>query len=371
MAKIIKNKEKILNYLTTIYNKPGNAGSFGGVENLYRAVKEDGLYKVTRKEIKDFLNKRDEYVLHRPVFHKFPTNHVIVGGINDLHQGDLIDMGKNSAKYNDGVTFLLSIIDCFSKYGFVVPLKNKSGNEVLRGLVKVYENRDTPNTFTTDGGKEFTNKLVQNWFKRNNVNFNIAKGLHKSQYVERFNRTIKGYLSRYMTLNNTYRYIDVLEQIVAGYNKRYHRATGYKPIDVNYKNAKSIFKRMYGTPNKWFSSLKKPKFRLGEYVRISRYKGMFEKGYEENYTREIFQIDTVYNTDPRQYKLKSLKGEKIQGRFYEKEMIRAELNNNDMHQIEKIIKERVNNGVNEVYVKWKGWDKSHNQWVKKTDVEDI
>ena len=362
---------EVKEYLTHLYTEPGTAGSFGGVEPLLRSIKEEGKYDISREQLEHFLSSRDEYTLHKPVIHRYPTHHIIVGSPNDLHQADLVDMGRNSAKYNDGVVFLLTVIDCFTRMAFVQPLKSKKGPDIILALEMIYRNRDTPTTFVTDSGKEFVGHVTQKWFKDHNVQFAPAHGMHKAQFIEHFNKTLKSYLSRYMTLHNSLRYIDVLQDIVYGYNTRYHSSTGYKPVDINARNAKEVFLKMYGSPKEWFKALPKAKYNIGDKVRITRAKGAFEKGYEETYTREIFTVDKVLETDPREYKLKSLTGEEIEGRFYEKEMVKVVMNEDDLFQIEKVLKKRTVTGVKQVYVKWKGWDKSHNQWIDAEGLVDI
>lgn len=360
-----------IKYLTELYTNPKNPGSLGGIDALYRKVKEDGTYALTKPEIRNFLISRDEYTLHKPVTHKFDTHHIVVGGPNQLHQGDLVDMGYNSAKFNDNVHFLLVIYDCFTKMAFVQPLQNKTGKSVLEGLMTVYKDRDTPTSFTSDSGKEFVNKVCQKWFNDNDIRFSVAHGIHKAMFVEKYNKFLKTHLSRYMTLHNTLRYIDILQDVVTSYNNTYNTVTGYKPVDVNETNAKEIFLRMYGSPNDWFKNLKKPKFQLGTHVRITRQKGKFEKGYEETYTREIFVISKILNTNPREYKIKSLKGDEIEGRFYEKELADVIMSDDTLYPIEKIIRKRTRNGVKQYYVKYKGWDASHNEWVNENQIDDI
>ena len=358
-------------YLIDLYTDVSGSGSLGGINALYKLVKEQGIYNLTKDQISDFLSGRDEYTLHRPLYHKIKTGHIIIGGINDTHQMDLIDFGREKAKINDGFVYLLTVIDCFSKMAYVVPLKRKTGEEIVNALNHIYEGKDTPTTVITDAGKEFTNKLTQDWFKKHDIQFHIAYGMHKAQFIERFNRTLKSFISRYMTLHNTYRYIDVLQDLVKAYNSRYHRSTGYKPIDVNENNEKKIFLKMYGQPSEWFDNLKHPKFKIGDHVRISRLKGPFEKGYEETYTREIYLVSKILETKPREYKLKSLKGEQLEGRFYEKELIKVTMHDDQLYQIEKVLKTRVKDGIKQKFVKWKGWDKSHNQWINETDLVDI
>lgn len=246
-------------YLINLYTDTSGSGSFGGVDTLYRLVKEQGVYNLTKNEIINFLSGRDEYTLHKPLYHNIKTAHIIIGGINDTHQMDLVDFGREYAKQNDGIVYLLTVIDCFSKMAFVAPLKKKSGENIVNALNQIYEGKDTPTTVITDAGKEFTNKITQDWFKKHDIQYHIAYGIHKAQFIERFNRSLKSLISRYMTLHNTHKYIDVLQDLVKAYNSRYHSSTGYKPIDVNETNDKEIFLKMYGSPSEWFTNLKKNK----------------------------------------------------------------------------------------------------------------
>lgn len=369
-----KNREltpEVVDYLTQIYTDPTHPGSYGGINILYRVVKEEGKYDLTTQQIADFLSSRDEYTLHRPVTHRFKTHHVIVGGPNQMHQGDLIDMGRASSRQNDGVAFLLTVIDCFTRMAFVRPLKRKTGPDMVAALTDIYKNRDAPTSFVSDAGKEFVGHLTQKWFKDNNIQFHVAHGTHKAFFIERFNRSVKSRLSKYMTQHNTLRYIDILDDIVKSYNSTYNTATGYKPVDINEMNARAVFLELYGSPTTWFKHLKKPKFNVGDTVRITRAKGAFEKGYEETFTREVYIVSSVLNTNPREYKLKSLKDELIEGRFYEKEMIKVKMGVDDLYQIEKVLKERTIKGVKQLFVKWKGWDKSHNQWISAGGVVGV
>lgn len=358
-------------YLVQLYTDPKKSSSFGGVEKMLRKVKDEAKYDISRKQIAHFLSSRDEYTLHRRVYRRYETAHFLVGGPNDMHQGDLVDMGRNSAKYNDGVVFLLTVIDCFTRMAFVQPLKSKTGKDIVTALNIIYKDRDTPTLWVSDSGTEFTGYMTQNWFKEHNVEFSTAHGPHKAAFIERFNEELKHKLSRYMTLHNSLRYIDVLQDVVYSYNTSYHSVTGYKPVDINASNAKEVFIKMYGSPSTWHETLHKPKFNKGDHVRISRQKGAFEKGYEETYTREVFTIEQVLATDPRQYKISSLTGEIVKGRFYEKELVRVIMGKDDLYQIEKILKRRTVRGTKQVFVKWKGWDKSHNQWIDATGLVDI
>ena len=125
-----------------------------------------------------------------------------------------------------------------------------------------------------------------------------------------------------------------------------------KPIDVKDNTYINIGKEV---------NTKDSKFKIGDHVRISKYKNIFAKGYTPNWSEEAFVIKKVRNTVPWTYVLNDLNGEKIIGRFYEKELQKT---NQEKFRIEKVIKKK----VNKLYVKWKGYDNSFNSWIDKKDL---
>ena len=109
---------------------------------------------------------------------------------------------------------------------------------------------------------------------------------------------------------------------------------------------------------------KVPKFKVGDHVRISKYKNMFAKGYTPNWPEEVFVIKKVRNTVPWIYVIKDLNGEEITGTFYEKELQKT---NQEEFRIEKVIKRK----GDKIYVKWKGYDNSFINWIDKKDLVSI
>ena len=146
--------------------------------------------------------------------------------------------------------------------------------------------------------------------------------------------------------------IDLLDDIVDEYNNTYHRSIKMKPIDVK-NNTYIDFKKE--------SNDKNPKFKVGDHVRISKYKNIFPKGYMPNWSEEIFVISKMKNTIPWTYVLNDLNGEEIIGTFYENEL---QKNNKKEFRIEKVLKKK----GDKLYVKWKGYDSSFNSWIDKKDI---
>ena len=120
-------------YLKSVYYNPKRPGSFGGVENLYRDVKQEGTFKLSRKKISDWLMGQNTYTLHKPTRRNFKRNRVIVGGIDEQWQMDLADM-QSLKQYNDGYRYLLVCIDVFSKYAWIVPIKSKTGPALVEAF---------------------------------------------------------------------------------------------------------------------------------------------------------------------------------------------------------------------------------------------
>ena len=142
----------------------------------------------------------------------------------------------------------------------------------------------------------------------------------KASVVERFNRTLKSRMWRYLTAINSKRYIDVLQDIVCGYNNSYHRSIKMKPVDVSKDNETIVFKTLYGVRD-GLSKKTVFKYKVGDVVRISKVRGPFAKGYEENYTHEFFTISECIPRQPPVYRLKDYDGDVIQGSFYEEGVV--------------------------------------------------
>ena len=136
------------------------------------------------------------------------------------------------------------------------------------------------------------------------------------------------------------------------YNNTYHRSIKMKPVDVK-DNTYIGFKKEF--------SYKNPKFKIGDHVRISKYKNIFAKGYMPNWSEEIFIIKKIKNTVAWTYVFNDLNGEEVIGTFYENEL---QGTSQKEFRIEKVLKKK----GDKLYVKWKGYDNSFNSWIDKKDI---
>ena len=292
--------------------------------------------------------------LHKPVRKKFQKRRVWVSGIDDTWAADLADM-SSLAKENDGYKYLLVVIDIFSKYGWLIPLKNKSGLNVANAFKNIFKERK-PKKLWTDKGKEFYNKHVKTL-----VDVYSTENEEKSSIAERWIRTMKERMYKYFTANNTYRYIDALDGLVKRYNNAKHSSIGMTPTEASKpSNEDAVRAKLY--PPKPPPS--KPKFAIGDRVRIPRKKKTFEKGYTSRWTEEVFTISKVLYTNPPTYRITDSDGKEIQGTFYEAELQKTTQN---VYRIKKVIRKR----GKKVLVKWMGYPESQNSWVNTSDLQNL
>jgi len=176
----------------------------------------------------------------------------------------------------------------------------------------------------TDKGKEFIGKPFQDYLNKKLIIFFTSNSPDvKASVVERYNRTLKTRLYKFFTEKRTFRYLNVLPKIVNSINDSFHRMIGCTPNEVTKKNENEIRKRLYGeTPLKKLRSVIF-KFNVGDHVRITKEKKIFDKGYLPNFTEEIFVITERIPRYPVVYKVKDLNGENIEGIFYNSELVHA------------------------------------------------
>jgi len=240
------------------------------------------------------------------VVHRFRKRKVYFGGIDDIWADDLVDM-HDFAEHNDGVKYLLCVIDLFSRYGWIVPLKDKSGESVFVAFTKIFtSSRRKPDKLWVDKGTEFYNKRV----KSLGVELYSTENEEKSCVVERWNRTMKEKMYKYFSANSTRRYIDILDEMVSIYNNTRHSSIKMTPTKASSKvNERVVWLNLYGGPT---PEPIKPKFTVGDSVRITKKKKTFEKGYTPRWTEEIFTVSQVQYTDPPTYRISDYNGEEIQ-----------------------------------------------------------
>ena len=141
-------------YLHDIYFDPNNPASFSGPDKLYRYTQRKGKHDISHIKMRKWLQQQEAYSLQKPILKRFKKNRIMVTGIDDQWSADLMDMVKFK-EYNKGYTFILVVIDVFSKYLWMRPLKNKLGGSVSKAIGSILEDGRSPIRIRTDKGTEF------------------------------------------------------------------------------------------------------------------------------------------------------------------------------------------------------------------------
>ena len=175
---------------------------------------------------------------------------------------------QSLSRYNKRFKCLLCAIILFSKYVWVIPVKDKKGASIVNAFKKTMSEGRKPNKVWVDQGSEFYNKSFIDFLKINNIDTYSTYNERRSVIAERFIRTLKNKIYKHMTAISKNVYYDTLDDIVNKYNNTVHKTIKMKPIDV----INDSFAEYNEESNE-----KDPKFKVGDHVRISKYKNIFVK----------------------------------------------------------------------------------------------
>ena len=218
---------------------------------------------------------------------------------------------QSLSRKNKGIKYLLCAIDLYSKYAFVILLKDKKGISIVNAFNKIIKQSNRkPNKIWIDQAGEFYNNVFKKWLSSNDIIMYSTFNEDKSVVAERFIRTLKNKLYKHMTATGKNVYYDALDDIVNEYNNTKHNTIKMKPKDVGDN------KRVYIDEH----NEKDSRFKVGDRVRISKFKNIFAKGHTPNWSKEIFIVDKINDTVLYMYNIKDLNDEEIIGSFYGREL---------------------------------------------------
>ena len=343
----------------TLYNDPKFSGSFTGQERFISALKNAGI---SSRGARRALQKIDSYTLHKPVKKPLLYRRVYTKRIGYLYQIDLVDMTKFS-KENRGYKWFITCLDTFSKKAWAFKIKDKRGKTITNAM-RGFLTQNPPEKIEFDQGKEFLNSLFLRLLRGLNIHYYNTYSDRKCSLVERFNRTLKTRMYRSFTARGSYKWITVIQDLVDGYNDSKHRSIGMAPNKVNAQNEAEVRERLFPRVGR---RRQKIRFQPGQTVRITRKKGIFEKGYEMTYSYEVFIVESVKPTYPVTYALQDFNGQVLKGSFYDREIQLVD-KSDDIYPIEKIIRTRNRRGAREYLVKWVGYPAAANSWVSHQDL---
>lgn len=349
--------EDILFRYWTNISKPA---SYVGIDKLYKAVKADG-HHISRKQVTNWLQDRLTFQLHKPVRKRFPRRAIIVSGPNILWDADLLDL-KEYTKYNFKYRYILTVIDVFSRKAYGEALTNKSAATTAKAFEKIIKSCK-PEGVRTDHGNEFKREFNALLKKEVIKHVLTSSPEIKANYVERFHRTFRDKLMKYMTYNNTNVWTRVYKKIIESYNNTPHSSIKHiTPNNVSNENVGEILEHLL---DKNQTDDNEKEFTLGDIVRISKYKRVFTKASKETFSDELFVITKVGLGKPKLYTLRDLTGELITGSFYSNELQLAEPEAIDHKRIAKAI----NIGKNKFKVQFKNWPRAFDTSLTKKALD--
>ena len=360
-----QGKALSLEEVKRLYRDPKHAASFGGVNEFLLSLQKKG-YVISPKLLQQWLAEDDLYQLHKPSRRRFSRRPYLVQGIDHLWQADLSDVSSLAAD-NKGTHFLLFVVDAFSKFGCVAPLKDKSAVVVSQAMASILERSGRkPLHLQTDKGTEFVNRHFKALMGKYRINYYTTQNEEtKAAFVERLQRTYKTKMYRYFTHQRTLTYLPVLEDLMTSYNHTFHRTIGMAPVEVNRSNQKAIRRKM---AHQWKRGPPSgPQLQKGQQVRLSKARYPFGKGYKPQWTQEIFVIAKVLLTRPVTYQVEDLNGELLTGTFYRPELQPVPTQEDRAYYVEKVLKTRKRGKRKQLYVKWEGYPSSFNSWIWEED----
>ena len=262
---------------------------FTSIRSLYEQVKKRGI---TYNEVKEFVQKQEATQLfkrQKRITHYFP---IVAKHKYEIMQLDLIDM-SDIASANENYKFLLACIDVFSRLAYVVPMKNKESKTVNDAIDEIVE-LTSPITIQCDNGKEFDNHSFKKMMKERGIDIQfIDVGDHKKLgIIDRYVRTLREKINKYMTMFNTTKYIDVLPKIISNYNSSYHSGIKKVPNDVE-EDDEDVIKLTNKKYNK--AKLEETKFNVGDSVRFILNRKQFEKRTLAKWSKTVHKI--ISNTE--------------------------------------------------------------------------
>lgn len=343
---------------------PENPYAFSGTNKIHHYLK--GSRSIN--DISDSLAKISTYTLHKEKKSVKKFNPFFIYSKHAQWQLDLCFMPNYPE--NKGQKYLFCLIECFSRKLFIRIIEKKDQNTVLNAFKSIQkEIISKPKQICVDKGSEFKNRKFITYCKEKNINLIFAYGQSKAAIVERSQLSLQMILYKIMEERQRRDIFRLVEEALNIYNNRVNRTTGFSPNDA-YKdeNEAQVLENLEKYYSSKISKKKTPKFKIGQTVRISLEKKVFDRGYHPKFTEEVFRIKKVLTNLPQpRYIVETTDGkETIKGTFYENEMTLA---NHSTFKIERIVKTRRIRGREQFFVKWVGYPDSRNSWVDGDQVK--
>ena len=349
--------------LRRLYTDPRSPASFSGVRNLLAEARRYDP-SVTRKDVTDFLERERTYTLHKRRRVRYKRLRTVPSGFMTDVQVDLADFQKFALE-NNGYNYVLLAVDLMSRRIFATPVKSKHTASMKAAFEKLLDHMSClPWKIFSDKGLEFESPAMKAFFKKKDIHKHVSQSDDtKACVAERAIQTLKRRIYRYLSHNQSKRWVNVLNNFVDALNHTRCRVTGMRPVDMTERNWQPVWHRLYAesySPEKIDG-----RYVPGTTVRIDVAKGPFAKGYLPNFSQEIFKVNRVRAGNPTTYALEDQKGEPILGKFYAPNFSKAQL---AVKRIANVWETRKRRGTTEYYVSWVDENPQDRQWITEQQL---
>ena len=322
--------------------------------------------KILRQNVPKWKQDLADEIL-APQKKRFPRRHVYSGNVDSIWGMDLMDVQKY-AKQNRNMNFILVVVDLFSKFAWAIGIKQKTATATAEALNEIFKHAK-PSKIWSDMGSEFKNKKVASLLKAKNIKLYSTFNDLKCVIAERFIRTLRKKIASNYIFTNSTRWIDILPTLINEYNNTRHSSIGMSPVKARKReNFQKVYRKLYQRKRPISEVI--PSLVVGDKVRISIHKRIFEKEAEMNWSEEIFEItEVIQSTSPFTYKIKDLADEQIKGSFYRQQLKKT---NQNIYRIDRILRRRKNKttGKEEVLVKWMSYSSNFNSWEPADTIKE-
>jgi len=324
-------------------------------------IKKSLNNKFSTNDVRRILSKEFAYSLHKPRRYKFERLKNVPEGYWYSTQTDLGDFQKLAGE-NDNYKYILIIVDVLSRQIRAVPVLTKHSKNMITAFDELFKKIPVKiESCYSDNGFEFVSKPMVEYFKNKEIKKMSSKAAEvKASLAERALRTLKTRLYAYFEAQGTNRWIDVLDKFVDAINNSVNRTLGVAPATINSKNWFSVWKKFYSAKK---SIKEKTYFKVGDHVRVAIQHKVFDKGYNSNFSDEVFRISKIFKSNPLTFQVVDANEETIEGKFYKNEFSLSHPETS--YRIERVLKTRKKKGVVEHFVKWKNLPASHNSWIQE------
>ena len=361
--------EETISYLKSLYYDPKNPAGFASIQKLYNAVKDEGKYSLSRKDIKQFLASSEVYTTHVEKKRASHFEPVIVPYKNYMVDVDTgyFDLGKGPTKIVVG-------IDIYSRRAVAREVRDLKAPTVKRALESILDEfGPTVERLRFDRGGEYKNRTVQSALRNRNIHYFFSYLPNKSNYAERFLRTLKKRLYKIAQHKGNPNWSKYLQSAMDAYNNSPHSSLGgLTPNQVTEQN----------TPDLWFKFKKRAlrrmppkrpyKFDVNDPVRVNYARTPFKKNYLEQNTTAVYYITSRYSRSHiNRYTLKDQNGDPVPGSFTENQLTLTHVDDQTEYRIERVLRYRMINGVKHALIKWANFSSKFNSYVRADDIVDL